>query len=114
MLLKMINKGLLIAVAVWLNISAFYYVAISTIGILDKAIVFASTMLLDMTIMWLNMSQRIDEIVDRVAKARIELIVADIEIAHKEMFSDLNSMIDTVHNHIKIAKEQLDGVPRYL
>jgi len=106
-----IAKGLLIAYAVLLNVLVFYYVAISEIGVADKAVLFAAAVLLDAALVWSN-GCRNDEIYDRVAKARLELIAADTEIMYKEMFSSTDSLIDLVHNHIKIAMEHLNNVRR--
>jgi hypothetical protein len=105
-----VAKGLLIAYAVLLNVLAFFYVAISEIGVVDKSVLFAAAVLLDVTLAWYRDSQRIDEIYDKVAMARLELIAADVEIAEKEMFSSLDSLIDLVHEHIKIAMKHLNDV----
>jgi len=107
-----IAKGILIAFAVLLNVLAFYYVALSGIGLLDKAVLFAAAVLLDVTLAWTSEYRRIDEIYDRVAKARLELIAADTEIMYREMFSSTDSLIDLVHDHIKRAMEHLNDARR--
>jgi hypothetical protein len=109
-MMRKIIKGLLIALAVLINISAFYVVAISKIGILDKAVVFAVVVMYDVAFVLRNEYQRFSEIADSVAKARLELIAADTEIRYKDMFSDPDSLIDLVHKHIKIAQEHLNDV----
>jgi len=111
-MLSKIIKGLLIAFAVWLNISAFYYVALSGIGVLDKVVIFALVVMLDVSLVWYRDSQRIDEIYDGISKANLELIAADTEIMYKEMFSNTDRLIDLVHKHIKIAMKHLDNVRR--
>jgi len=111
-MLSKIIKGLLIAFAVWLNISAFYYVALSGIGVLDKVVIFTLVVMLDVSLVWYRDSQRIDEIYDGISKANLELIAADTEIMYKEMFSNTDRLIDLVHSHIKRAMEHLDNVRR--
>jgi len=111
-MLNKIIKGLLIAFAVWLNVSAFYYVALSGIGALDKAVIFALAVLFDVSLVWYRDSQRIDEIYDGISKAVLELLAADTEIMYKDMFSNTDKLIDLVHDHIKRAMEHLNNVRR--
>jgi len=105
-------KCLLIAYAVLLNILTFYYVAISEIGVVDKAVLFAAAVLFDVALSWTNQYQRLDEVADSVAKAKLELVAADTEIQYKDMFSSPDSLINLVHKHIKIAMEHLNYVCR--
>jgi hypothetical protein len=107
-----IAKGVMIAFAVLLNMSAFYYVALSGIGLLDKAVLFTLTVLLDISLMRYRDSMRIDELLDRISKANLELIAADTEIMYSEMFSSTDSLVNLVHDHIKRAIEHLNDVRR--
>jgi len=105
-----IVKGLLVAFAVLSNMLTFFYVAISEIGVVDKAVLFAAAVLLNIVLVWNNEYWKMNEIYDKVAKARLELIAADTEIMYKDMFSSPDSLIDLIHSHIKIAMEHLNDV----
>jgi len=105
-----VAKALLIAFAVLSNMLTFFYVAISEIGVVDKAVLFAAAVLLNIVLVWNNEYWKMNEIYDKVAKARLELIAADTEIMYKDMFSSPDSLIDLVHSHIKIAMEHLNDV----
>jgi len=105
-----IAKGLLVAFAVLSNMLTFFYVAVSKIGVVDKAVLFAAAVLLNIVIIWNNEYWKMNEIYDKVAMAKLELIAADVEIAEKEMFSSVDSLINLIHEHIKIAMEHLNDV----
>jgi len=107
-----IAKGVMIAFAVLLNVSAFYYVALSGIGLLDKAVLFTATVLLNVALAWTNEYRRIDELLDGISKANLELVAADTEIMYREMFSNTDNLVNLVHDHIKRAIEHLNDVRR--
>jgi hypothetical protein len=105
-----IAKALLVAFAVLSNMLTFFYVAVSEIGVVDKAVLFAAAVLLNIVLVWNNEYWKMNEIYDKVAMAKLELIAADVEIAEKEMFSSPDSLINLIHEHIKIAMEHLNDV----
>jgi len=105
-----IAKALLIAYAVLVNMLTFFYVAISKIGVVDKAVLFAAAVLLNIVLVWNNEYWKMNEIYDKVAMARLELIAADTEIMYKDMFSSPDSLINMINKHIKIAMEHLNDV----
>ena len=105
-----IVKGLLVAFAVLSNMLTFFYVAISEIGVVDKAVLFAAAVLLNIVLVWNNEYWKMNEIYDKVAKARLELIAVDTEIMYKDMFSSPDKLINLIHSHIKIAMEHLNDV----
>ena len=101
-------------VAIWANSYAFYALAISGVSIIGKFLVFVVVVLFDMFLVW-NMIERryavkIAEIKDRILVAKFELAAADAELRNKGVFSDQGSLIELVHDHIKVAKEHLDHV----
>jgi len=105
-----IAKALLIAYAVLFDMLTFFYVAISEIGVVDKAVLFAAAVLLNIVLVWNNEYWKMNEIYDKVAMARLELIAADTEIMYKDMFSSPDSLINMINKHIKIAMEHLNDV----
>jgi len=111
-MLNKIIKMLPIAVVIWFDVSAFYYVAISEVGILNKAVVFAMAVMLNISLVWFYESQYLDEIAKSISYANLELIAADTEIMYKDMFSNTDKLIDLVHDHIKRAMEHLNNVRR--
>ena len=105
-----VAKALLVAFAVLSNMLTFFYVAVSEIGVVDKAVLFTAAVLLNTVLVWNNEYWKMNEIYDKVAMARLELIAANTEIMYKDMFSSPDSLIDLVHKHIKIAMEHLNNV----
>jgi len=73
-MLNKIIKMLPIAVVVWFDVSAFYYVAASEVGILNKAVVFAMAVMLNVSLVWFYESQYLDKIAKNISYANLELL----------------------------------------
>ena len=101
-------------VAIWANSYAFYELAISSVSLISKFLVFVLIVLFDMYVAW-NFTDRhykirMAEIKYRILMAKFELAAADAELRNKGVFLDQGQLIGLVHEHIKVAKEHLDNV----
>ena len=116
--------GLPLLALVLVGFTAFKALVLSNFDATSKAIIFMFfSISLIMTgiyidIAWNSVNREktkeevTKEIREKIIKAKLELIAADTEIQYKDMFSDVNSLIDLVHKHIKIAEEHLNYVRR--
>jgi hypothetical protein len=116
--------GLPLLALVLVGFTAFKALVLSNFDATSKAIIFMFfSISLIMTgiyidIAWNSVNREktkeevTKEIREKIIKAKLELIAADVEIEKKDMFSSADALIKLVHKHIKLAKEYLDEVQR--
>ena len=102
--------------------SIFYALALSNLNATDKAVIFVfSSISFIITGMYIDVAwnavksektkeEITKEIKEKILKAKLELVAADVEIEEKDMFANADALIKLVHKHIKLAKEYLDEV----
>ena len=100
----------------------FHALALSNFSVTDKAVIFVfSSVSFIITGMYIDVAwnavksektkeEIAKEIKEKILKAKLELVAADVEIKEKDTFSNADALIKLVHKHIKQAKEYLDEV----
>lgn len=102
--------------------SIFYALALSNLNATDKAVIFVfSSISFIITGMYIDVAwnavksektkeEIAKEIKEKILKAKLELVAADVEIEKKDTFTNADALTKLVHKHIKQAKEYLDEV----
>jgi len=111
---QIILDVILLGWAVWVNLYAFYVLAVSGASLASKFLIFIMIILFDIFLAWSfidrHYTAKIAEIKYSVIDARSELTMADAEMKYRDMFSSPDELIEHVHKHIKFAKEHIDRV----